>query len=66
MTIRNDMKEPYVTITWCPQDLVDEYGLNDEEAMKVLDEISRDLENRSIELGWEVIETLIEPHLKEK
>lgn len=65
MTIRNDMKEPYVTITWCPQDLVDEFGLTDEEAMKVLDEISRDLENRSIELGWEVIGTLIEPYIKE-
>jgi hypothetical protein len=66
MALRNDMKEPYVTINWSPQDLIDEYGLDEERAMEVMNEIAGDLEDRSIELGWEVIATLIQAHLNDE
>lgn len=66
MALRNSMKEPYVTINWSPQDLIDEYGLDEERAMEVMNEIAGGLEDRSIELGWEVIATLIQAHLNDE
>lgn len=53
------LDEPYVTIQWTPQDLIDNYDFDDEKAMEALDRISKWLERRSIELGWELIDDLL-------
>lgn len=53
-------REPIVTISWCALDLMTEYGYSEEKATEVLENIASALEDRSIELGWQVIETLID------
>lgn len=56
----NPMMEKYVTISWCPADIKAIYPTwSDEKCMQVLADIGGALEDRSIELGWEVIDTLI-------
>jgi len=56
---KDTSREPIVTITWCALDLMNEYGYSEEKATEVLENIASSLEDRSIELGWQVIETLI-------
>lgn len=56
---KNTEREPLVTITWCALDLMTEYGYSKRKATRVLETIASNLEDRSIELGWEVINTLI-------
>lgn len=53
------MLEPMVTISWCPQDLINQYDFSEEKAVAVLSEIAGYLEDRQVEQGWETIETLI-------
>lgn len=55
----NTVNEPYVTITWVPQDLVNQYGFDEDVAMELLDRIAETLHDRSIEFGWEVINDLL-------
>lgn len=57
--MQDTTREPIVTITWCPLDLMEAYGYSEERATEVLENIASALEDRSIELGWQVIETLI-------
>lgn len=52
-------REPIITISWCPLDLMEEYGYSEEKATEILENIASALEDRSIELGWQVIDTLI-------
>lgn len=54
-----EMYEEYATISWCPADLKEMYPQwSDEMCMEVLSRESRYLEDRLIELGWEVLENL--------
>jgi hypothetical protein len=60
MEKNNPMMEKYVTISWCPADIKavrEEWS--DEKCMEVLLDVGGWLEDRSIELGWEVLETLL-------
>lgn len=57
--IENKLNEPYVTIQWTPQDLIDQFEFDEDKAMEALDRVSKWLERRSIELGWEVLEDLL-------
>ena len=67
MTMNTDpMMTPHVTIHWTPRYIADEYGVNDERAVELLDTIAERLEERSIELGWSVIDTLINDMLREE
>lgn len=59
-------REPIVTISWCPLDLMEEYGYSEEKATEVLESIASALEDRSIELGWQVIEMLIDENEAEE
>lgn len=53
------MYEKIVEISWCPQDLKSLYPhWSDEQCVEVLDTVGRYLHDRSIELGWEVLEVL--------
>ena len=54
-----NLNEAYVTIKWTPQDLVNAYDFDEDKAMEVLDRIAETLEDRSIELGWEIIDDLL-------
>lgn len=61
-----DMNEKIVTISWCPTDVKQLYPhWSDEKCVEILDTISGYLEDRSIELGWEVLETLTSDYDKE-
>jgi hypothetical protein len=46
-----------VVICWAPDDMP---GKTEDERQSQLDEIAESLEDRSVERGWEVIETLLE------
>lgn len=52
-------REPIVTITWCALDLMEQYGYSEEKATELLENIASDLEDRSIELGWQTIDILL-------
>jgi hypothetical protein len=61
-----DMYEKIATISWCPADVKSIYPhWSDEKCVEVLDTISGYLEDRSIELGWEVLEVLTSEYDKE-
>jgi hypothetical protein len=53
-------KDPIISIVWSPQDLVDQFGVTADQATRLLETARDDLEERSIELGWEILEELIE------
>ena len=55
----NDMTEPYVTITWCPQDIINEYGYPEEKAVLALQYMAETLEDESIAHGWGIIDSMI-------
>lgn len=62
MPMKNDnpMMEEYVSISWCPADIkAVRPSWSDDKCMQVLADIGGALEDRSIELGWEVIESLL-------
>jgi hypothetical protein len=57
----NAMMEKYVTISWCPADVkAIRPTWSDNKCMEMLDIVSSYLEDRSIELGWEVLENLLD------
>jgi hypothetical protein len=55
----NPMMEKYVETSWCPADVKELTGLSDEACMKLLWKVAPYLEDRLIELGWQVLEDLI-------
>lgn len=59
----NPMMQKYVETSWCPADVkaINEHW-SDEKCMEALDKIAPYLEDRLIELGWEVMETLLDMH----
>ena len=59
------MNEPMVTINWCPADIALATGLSDERCVEILEQIGDALSDRSIELGWEVIDVLVQDYLEE-
>lgn len=55
-----EMMEPLATIHWCAADIKSlQPDWSDEKCVEVLSDIGDYLEQRSIELGWEVIEVLL-------
>lgn len=57
---QEEMMEPYATIRWVPADIKSLHPeWSDEKCADVLSDIAEYLEDRSIELGWEVIEVLL-------
>lgn len=67
MAVNDLMMEPYATIHWCPADIKSLHpDWSDEKCADVLGDIARHLEDRSIELGWEVIQTLLWDYEKDE
>jgi hypothetical protein len=55
------MNLPLVTINWCAIDVKSvRPGWSDEQCVEALDSISGHLHSRSVELGWDVLEILID------
>jgi hypothetical protein len=63
--IDDKMNEPMVTINWCPADIALATGLSDERSIEILEQIGKSLNDRSIELGWEVIGVLVQDYIDE-
>lgn len=60
--INNDpMMEKYAEVAWCPADIkaLNEHW-SDEKCQEMLFKISSYLEDRLIELGWQVMEDLLD------
>jgi hypothetical protein len=58
MSNNNPMMEKYVEVSWCPADVKDIYPeWSDDKCIEMLNKVSRYVEDRWIELGWEVLET---------
>lgn len=60
------MNKPMVTINWCPADVALATGLPDKRCVEILEEIGKSLHDRSIELGWEVLDVLVQDYLEEE
>lgn len=59
--MRNEpMMEKYVVTSWCPADVkaINEHW-SDEKCQEMLFKVSNYMEDRLIELGWEVLEDLL-------
>lgn len=62
-----DMHEKIAIISWCPADVKELYPhWSDEKCVEVLDTVSGYLEERSIELGWQVLEILTSDYDEEE
>lgn len=58
--MNDPMREPYATITWCPLDIKNMYpDWTDEQCMEALESVARKLEDRSVEEGWHILDTLL-------
>lgn len=58
------MREPYATIVWSPLDVKGIYPeWTDEECMKALDAVCGELEDRSIEEGWNILDSLLQMYV---
>ena len=56
-----DMDKPIAVINWCGADIKAlKPDWSDERCISWLESYSRSLEERSIELGWEVIDVLLQ------
>lgn len=59
--MNDPMREPIATINWCGLDVKQlRPDWTDERCMDTLDSIARYLEDRSIEEGWNILETLLD------
>jgi hypothetical protein len=67
---KDPMREPYVTISWCPLDVYEEFkdelNLTEDESKEALNSMAKHLENLSIEYGYELMRQLIHNYLPEK
>lgn len=55
------MMEKYVEISWCPADVKALYGhWSDEKCQDMLFKVCNYMEDRLIELGWSVLEDLLD------
>lgn len=58
--------EQYVVIRWSWEDIQSlRPKLSQTQCMELLDEISKGLHDRSVEFGWEIMETLIQMNTEE-
>ena len=58
---KDPMMEYYATINWCPADVkAIREDWSDEKCMEMLEKVGGWLEERSIEIGWEILETLLD------
>ena len=53
------MMQKYVETAWCPSDVKNITNWSDKKCMDALDKIAPYMEDRLIELGWEVMEDLL-------
>lgn len=54
------MRQPIATISWCGLDVKQMYPeWSDEKCISALESVARYFEERSVELGWEVLEILL-------
>lgn len=61
--MNNPMYEPIATITWCPLDVKEIYpDWSDEKCISALESVAGYLEERSVELGWEVLQILLDDY----
>jgi hypothetical protein len=64
---KDPMREPYVTISWCPLDVYeefkDEYDLTEDEAKEVLSAMSKQIEEMSIAYGYEIMANIIDNYI---
>ena len=59
--MNSPMAEKYVTVSWCPADVQDiRPDWSDEKCMEMLQQIARNLEELSIEKGWDILENLLD------
>ena len=59
--MKDPMAEVYATISWCPADVQElRPNWSNERCMEALERVGGALEDRSIELGWEVLDTLLD------
>lgn len=59
--MNDPMREPIATINWCGLDVKQlRPDWTDEKCMNALDSFAGYLEERSIELGWEVLQILLD------
>lgn len=60
------MREPLATISWCGLDVKQFYpDWSDEECLEALDFVSRELEERSVEEGWNILDSLLQMYVDE-
>ena len=52
-------KEVWSEIKWQLGDIMTQYGVSEDKAAEIADTIGRDFEDRLIELGWDVMDSLI-------
>jgi hypothetical protein len=52
-------KEVWSEIKWQLGDIMTQYGVSEDKAAEIVDTIGRDFEDRLIELGWDVMDSLI-------
>lgn len=61
------MYEPIAKITWCGEDVKAIYpDWSDEKCISALESVAGYLEERSVELGWEVLQILLDDYKKEE
>jgi len=52
--------EPIVSIHWSANDLMEAYSMNEDDAAQTLVVIGKLLEQRSIEVGWSILDQIME------
>ena len=52
-------KQVWSEIKWQLDDIMTQYGVSEDKAAEIVDTIGRDFEDRLIELGWDVMDSLI-------
>lgn len=62
----NAMMEKYVVTSWCPADVKELTGWSDEKCQEMLFKVSNYMEDRLIELGWQVLEDLLDMYNEEE
>ena len=66
MSMNDPMREPIATITWCGLDVKQMYPeWSDEQCLEALDFVCGDLEDRSVEEGWNILDSLLQSYVEE-
>lgn len=61
------MREPIAVISWCALDVKQMYPeWTDEQCMEALDFVANELEERSVEEGWNILDSLLQQYVKDE